>query len=261
MDTSGGTNYVLVGTTQLLSVPYALTSRKLALQAGEGIVLTSPNGTPYNLNVNDNGELSLQSSANNSNLPNQLYLYGSFNNFETSTSLMMNFDGYTFSGYKYLTAGTQIKFLSNNTSNAQSYGVAVGNLLNPNANAYTIPSDGFYFVLVDVSFGSLGFRIESIGPKISGYGNGLSYDQSLSYDVNTNTFFTNLNNIDNSYNFSFIIPNPNGNTFGDNLMDGTIERNGSPFSFANATSTPKNYSISLVLNFNGSGNYVYTIIP
>ncbi|MGK4568892.1 hypothetical protein [Flavobacterium sp. 3HN19-14] len=45
LDATGGSNYVLVGTTQLLSVPYAMAAKSLVLAAGEGITLTSPNGT------------------------------------------------------------------------------------------------------------------------------------------------------------------------------------------------------------------------
>jgi hypothetical protein len=39
MDTAGGTNYALVGTTELLSVPYALAADSLVTSAGEGITL------------------------------------------------------------------------------------------------------------------------------------------------------------------------------------------------------------------------------
>jgi hypothetical protein len=63
MDTAGGTNYALVGTTELLSVPYALAADSLVTSAGEGITLVSPNGTPYTITVNDAGQLSLPTSG------------------------------------------------------------------------------------------------------------------------------------------------------------------------------------------------------
>jgi len=49
MDEAGGTNYQLIGTSQLLSVPYSLNSGSLTL--------TSPNGANYLVTVDDNGNL------------------------------------------------------------------------------------------------------------------------------------------------------------------------------------------------------------
>jgi uncharacterized protein (TIGR02145 family) len=50
MDETGGTNYQLMGTSQLLSVPYSLHSSSLTL--------TSPGGISYEVTVDDNGNLS-----------------------------------------------------------------------------------------------------------------------------------------------------------------------------------------------------------
>jgi len=150
MDTAGGTNYVLVGNTQLLSVPYALAADSLVTSPGEGITLVSPNGTPYQVTVNDSGQLSLPTSGAVSTIPSALYMYGSFNSFNASTASIMSVDSYNGTvakyGYKYITAGTQLKFLSNNDASATVYGVDAGMKLAINASAYTVPSTGFYYI-------------------------------------------------------------------------------------------------------------------
>ncbi|TPD66952.1 cadherin repeat domain-containing protein [Flavobacterium microcysteis] len=256
LDVAGGTNYVLTGTTQLLSVPYALAAKGLALQAGEGIKLISPNGTPYQLTVNDNGQLSLPTSENNSNIPNQLYMYGTFNSFNPTSALLMRSTSSAFSGYKYLTAGTQIKFTSSNSANGAVYGINGIQDLTLNANAYTIPSNGFYFIQI-ATYGSLPFSIVSIAPSVViNFG---STSRNMTYNVGTNTLTTTVTGITNSDSFYFNIPSSNGSQrFGDNLADGTIDEDGSSISFPGATATPRNYKIDLVLNFNGSGTYTIT---
>ena len=62
--------------------------------------------------------------------------------------------------------------------------------------------------------------------------------------------------------FIFYIPTPSSSpsNFGDSLSDGTIDDQGTPITFPNTTSTPKNYRVDLVLNFNGSGTYTITQI-
>ncbi len=50
MDTTGGTNYNLMGISQLLSVPYAMHAN--------GLTLTSPEGHKYNLTVDSQGNIS-----------------------------------------------------------------------------------------------------------------------------------------------------------------------------------------------------------
>lgn len=49
LDETGGSNYQFMGTSQLLGVPYSLNSSSLTL--------TSPNGSIYEINVDDNGNL------------------------------------------------------------------------------------------------------------------------------------------------------------------------------------------------------------
>jgi hypothetical protein len=57
-----------------------------------------------------------------------------------------------------------------------------------------------------------------------------------------------------------VITSFNTQTYGDNLSDGTIDVNGTPITFPNLTSTPKNYRVELIINFNGSGTYTITQI-
>lgn len=276
MDAAGGTNYALVGTTQLLSVPYALAAKSLVLGAGEGITLTSPNGTQYQVGVNDAGQLSLPTSGAASTMPGSVYLYGTFNSFNASAALLFgNFGTYTMSGstnflagYKYLTSGTEIKFLAQNNSSSPVYGVDPSNLIVQNADAYTIPGNGFYYINVNRMSPAniMPFTITSIVPRLYRAvinGNG-TYTNPV-YNVGTNTFSFVVNGVttENNNGFSFDIPYPTymgEYTFGDNLSDGSIEVGGTPISFPNVTASPKNFRVDLVINFNGSGSYTVTQI-
>lgn len=256
MDVAGGSNFTLVGTTQLLSVPYALTAKKLALQAGEGIALTSPNGTQYQLAVNDSGELSLGSSGNSPNIPDVLYLYGSFNNFDPNSALLMNRGNSYAMGYKYFTAGTQLKFLSNNTPNAAVYGInAVRNVVS-NGSAYTIPSNGFYLLSISIPYILPSLDVYSLNPKIAFY-NGRD-DISMTYNVSNNKLSAIVTNIVATDKFYFVYPADFIISFGDNLADGTTDQGGASISFPGATSTPRSYRIEMTPEFNGSGNYTVT---
>jgi hypothetical protein len=273
MDIAGGTNYVLVGATQLLSVPYAMAADSLITSAGEAITLVSPNGTPYQLTVNDSGQLSLPTSGATSSIPNSFYLYGSFNSFDPFGALLMQSIttggcGYsTFSLYKYLTSGTQLKLLSINNSSSPVYGANGTNNVVLNGSALNIPSDGFYLINVysyqiPTSLSSYSFTATSIGVSIdtNGYGTG----GSATYNVATNKFSINLIGLTSSSSFHFNIQtcgNASSQYFGDNLLDGTIDANGTDITLPGLTSTPKNYRIDLNLNNNGGGTYTYTQIP
>lgn len=278
MDATGGASYILVGSTQLLSVPYALAAKKLVLQAGEGITLTSPNGTPYQVTVNDSGQLSLPTSGATSTIPNSIYMYGSFNNFNASTSLLMslyNVNGiHSFFGYKYLTAGTQLKFLSINDTSSPVYGVTNTAGLAVNGSAFNVASTGFYLidihkynpgalsdytVILQSSLPSISFVNYTAGPVPT-------------YNSTTNTFTFIVNGVSStngkdSFYFSFKDSRINGltqytpNNWGDDLADGSIDLNGAIIPFPGVTTTLKNYKVELVLNFNGSGTYVITQIP
>ena len=62
----------------------------------------------------------------------------------------------------------------------------------------------------------------------------------------------------------FNIPNNSGGSsngnVGDFLGDGSIDFNGPAISIPGANSTPKNYRVDLIINFNGSGTYTITQI-
>ncbi|GAA4052582.1 MULTISPECIES: hypothetical protein [Flavobacterium] len=271
MDVAGGTSYVLVGTTQLLSVPYALAADSLITSPGEGITLVSPNGTPYQLTVNDSGQLSLPTSSASGTGPNSLYMYGSFNSFNASNALQFQISTYLgsiFYGYKYLTAGTQLKFLPANNSSAQVLGLNGSLNLTPNGNSYTVASSGFYLVgLGDEqsphNISDYTFFISDGVPQISIQGSFVNPSQ-ISYNVATNTisyFFNGITNQNGSFYFDVPIPFASGSELmGDQFNDGTLDlaASSSVINFPGANSIPKNYRIDLILNFNGSGTYTIT---
>lgn len=268
MDAAGGTNYILVGSTQLLSVPYALAADSLVTSAGEGITLVSPNGTPYQLTINDAGQLSLPTSGSTNTNPSTFYLYGSFNSFDPFGALLMasgsGFGTIEKYGYKYFTSGTQLKIISTNNASGVVYGFNGSSQMIVNGSPYTIPSNGFYYINASSSFSAPNdpyyFGVTSMAPTVSIGGAGTV---SATYNVGTNTFSFIANGITSSNNsFLFQINSPGQiNHFGDNLTDGTIDPNGSSIIFPNTNATPKNFRIDLVLNFNGSGNYTVTQIP
>ncbi|MFT3794185.1 hypothetical protein [Flavobacterium sp.] len=269
MDVAGGTNYALVGTSQLLTVPYAMAAESLVLSPGEGITLISPNGTPYTLSVNDGGTLSLPTSGSTSNLPATLYAYGTFNGYNPSTALLMGTDHFFFTyriGYKYFTSGTEIKFLSQNNAASPVYGINGMNDLVVNGSAYTIPSNGFYLISTGYSGGPNPIyhfdTPASISPSL--YFEGMPI--SPTYNVGTNIFTYIVNGVSTATetNFQFSIPTAStsgsGANVGDNLADGSIEFQGASINFPNVTATPKNYRVELTINFNGSGTYTITQI-
>lgn len=264
MDVTGGTNYVLVGTTQLLSVPYAMAADSLVTSPGEGITLVSPNGTPYQLTVDNSGNLSLPTSNTTGSNPSQLYLYGTFNTFNPSTSLLFNNNGTTFYGYKYLTSGGQLKFLADNNASATVYGLNASQEVTVGGSAYSVTSNGFYYITIDhYADNPMQFGLQSFAPEliIQATCSGIN----PTYNTSTNTFSFIVNGITTSNNqFLFNIPNTSGASscgiFGDFLSDGTIDFNGPAISFTTATTTPKNYRVDLIINFNGSASYTITQI-
>ncbi len=271
MDAAGGTNYANVGTTQLLSVPYALTAGGLVLAPGQGITLTSPNGTPYQLTVDNNGQLSVPASSNPAtSVLSSLYLYGTFNNYDPTLALNLgvsNDPSYSrFYGYRYLVAGSTIKFVGANNSNGAVYGINTASKLQLNAGAYNITTTGFYLIdlSMDVDFETnYYFSLNSISPKVytDNSVNG-SYQFNPTYSVVNNNFTYLLNGVTSGNLFRFVWPSASNNDyFGDNLADGTLESGGDTIVFPNATSTPKNYKIVLTLNFNGSASYVISVVP
>jgi hypothetical protein len=287
LDPAGGTNYTTVGTSQLLSVPYALyagsagnagqwatnANTRLAYNSGDveigqngsGLWLTSPNGTKYKISVNDNGQLSLPTSTTTGNTPAQLYMYGSFNNWDANTALLMSFvsyyDGsqqtnYAFKGFKYLTAGTTYKFLPA-LGSTTPYGVGSNNTLATNGNAFSVASDGFYEIEVGytnfTSTMTLSVNQISIRP-----GAGSFSLNSSTYNSSTNTFTSSIDAF-NPATFAFFLSSASNFVsllFNDVLLDGTFEmkvNNGSPGSNIPISAGPN--TINSKLNFNGTGTY------
>lgn len=265
MDATGGTTYVAVGTTQLLSVPYALAADSLVTSAGEGITLVSPNGTPYQLTVDNSGNLSLPTSGATGTTPNQLYLYGTFNSFNPATSLLFANNSESFYGYKYLTSGTQVKFLADNNASATVYGLNASQELAIGGSVYTVPSTGYYFIQIDHFVGSpMAFYPQQFAPQLINQ-NGCT-GINPTYNTSTNTFSFTANGITTSNNqFLINYPFPVGSSscgiFGDFLSDGSLDYYGTPISFPGVTTTPKNFRVDLVINFNGSGTYTITQLP
>ena len=258
LDVAGGTNYVLVGTTQLLSVPYALASDSLITSPGEGITLVSPNGTPYQVTVNDSGELSLPTSGLQNNvILNQLFLYGSFNNWDPNTALQFgNYNG-GFLGYKYFAAGTQVKFLTAQNSNVV-YG---GNGNNVNGNVVlngtpiTIPSNGFYKITVQGGTNGMGsivynYYFNSINTEL--FGSTLPGGMNMSYNTTQNFLFYSVNQTTTNTGYKFRVDTTGSYIdYGDNLNDGFVEVNGVNINVP----TTGTKLFKFYLNFNGTGNY------
>lgn len=247
MDVTGGTNYALVGTTQLLAVPYALAADSLVTSAGEGITLVSPNGTPYTLSVNDDGELSLPTSSQSSNAPTSLYLYGTFNGWNASTALQFGGVSGNFVGYKYFTAGTQIKFLAAQNTNTIYGGNGISGILTPNGNAISIPSNGFYKITVQGN----AYSVSSANVKLFSANSG---EFTMSYDSNANYFYYTNNQFSSQDYYNFII---GGNYYGDNIADGTIDDSGADI----VVLYEGNKLFKLYVNFDTTGNYTVSSLP
>lgn len=265
MDAAGGTNYTLVGTTQLLAVPYALAADTLITSAGEGITLVSPNGTPYQLTVNNSGQLSLPTSGVTGTTPNQIYAYGTFNSFNAATSLLFanSPSASAFYGYKYLTAGGQVKFLAENNSSAAVYGLNGSYDVVIGGSAFVVPANGFYFLkITHYDQNPLNLDASTFSPQLELWSSsGGTTVVNPTYNATTNTLSFVVNGVTNANNFIFNLPYPSGNPqHGDSLSDGTIDAGGPSIVFPGATATPKNYRVDLVLNFNGSGTYTITQI-
>jgi hypothetical protein len=244
MDAAGGSNYTLVGTTQLLSVPYALTAASLVTAPGQGIYLTSPNGTPHLLTVSNDGELSLPTSDAPANVPSQLFMYGTFNGWNPATALQFAdwFDEGYFTGLKYMTAGSQVRFLGAQNSSLVYGGGSLNGVMIANGSPITIPSNGFYKFSVSKFDGT--YQIQSINVLLKSTG---STEYTMSYNAAENYFYKQT--VANG-SFRFII----GNTFyGDNLGDGSLDING-----AEVTVPGTNKTFKLYMNFNTTGDLVIT---
>ncbi|MBD3907148.1 hypothetical protein NAL32_20730 [Chryseobacterium sp. Ch-15] len=260
MDPAGGSNYTNVGVNQLMSVPYSQVSKTVVTGAGQGITLTSPNGTAYTLNVSDSGTLSLPTtSSSSSTAPTNLYMYGSHNSFNATTAELLRNVGTKKIGYRYLPANTQLKFISSQANGAQVYGAGSQSVLVPNGSDFNISSNGFYEIAITDFGPSAIIGAENIVPSVDFIGSYPSSMTPLSYNVTNNTFSTQVFGITNTMASTFVIT-VGDEEYGDNLSDGNIDVGGSSITFPNLTSTPKNYQITFTINFNGTGTYTITQI-
>ncbi|MBB6370426.1 hypothetical protein [Chryseobacterium shigense] len=266
MDPQGGSNYTNVGVNQLMSVPYAQVSKTVVTGAGQGITLVSPNGTNYTLNVNDSGTLNLPvSSSSSTQLPANLYMYGSYNNFTATSADLMRNDGSRI-GYKYLPANTQIRFIAAQNASAQNYGSDGQTNLVPNGSVYNISSNGFYKIEITNFIGNPVKTFNfSPGISLNTNGSGAAVVSPLSYNQATGKFSFNLTGVTSSNFTGFTISlSPGGSTstevLGDNLSDGNFDINGTPILIPNLTSAPKNFKIEFNINFDATGTYTITQI-
>jgi hypothetical protein len=233
IDVTNGTNYVTVGSSQLLSVPYAMYAGAVA---GLG-------------------------SSGTGNQFTSLYMYGTFNNYNPATALQMA-GTFNFTGFKYLTAGSQVKFIPS-TSSSIGYGNGGGNELGANGAAFPIVSDGLYVITVVNSgtdennnaiyyaeFQSAAPYVQPITSSIPGV--------SMTYNPANNTLSGTLNvpagvpAAERKFHFAI----GNNNYFGDNLANGSIDRDGAEITIPGTGAG--NYLVTLNLNSTGDGS-AYTI--
>lgn len=260
MDPQGGSNYINVGVNQLMSVPYAQVSKTVVTGPGQGITLVSPNGTNYTLSVDNSGNLTLPAAASSNNtLPADLYIYGSYNNFTAVTAEQLrNIDSQKI-GYKYLSANTQIKFITSPSSSAQVYGAYNGYLVANGAN-FTASSNGFYSIGIrDYGLGGVQVQLMNITPKIEPFTNNPSVIISpATYNQATQKFSTTISGLTSSNFTGFRISIPASGfdeALGDNLSDGSLDIGGDLIQIPNLNSTPKNFKVEFNIHFNGTGEY------
>ncbi|WP_160137621.1 hypothetical protein [Chryseobacterium sp. c4a] len=260
MDPQGGSNYVNVGVNQLMSVPYAQVSKTVVTGAGQGITLVSPNGTHYTLSVDNSGNLTLPTTPNSDNVfPADLYMYGSYNNFNATAAEQLRNVNSQKIGYKYLSSNTQVKFITSPASSAQVYGADNGYLVT-NGTYLTASSNGFYSIgIQNFGLGGIRFQLMNITPKITPNSSNPSIIISpATYNQATQKFSTTISGLTSSNFSGFKINLPaNGydESLGDNLSDGSLDIGGDLIQIPNLNSTPKNFKVEFNINFNGTGEY------
>ena len=178
---------------------------------------------------------------------------------------MSNFNNGNLSrfGYKYLTAGTEIKFLASNNSSSPIYGVDLSNNLQVNGASFLVDTTGFYLIDLVNGFNptyplnEFNLNLDSLAPQLR---NSLSSNYyNSTYSVATNKFTFNISiSANNTQQYDFYYEDPKGILHGDNLADGSVESNGTPITISNTAGTPKNYRVELTINFNGSATYTVT---
>lgn len=241
LDVANGTNYVTIGASQLLSVPYAMYAGGIA-----GIGSGSGNGTGATFS--------------------SLYMCGSFNSFNPATAIEM-FGDSSFNCYKYLTAGSQVKFTPSTTSTVL-YGKGANSQLTANATGFPIQANGIYNVEVynqgtdENGNGIYGANFANIAITVRPNSYFFNGDVPMTYNAATNTLSCTVTGVPSTSslqaqyrNFRFDI---GGYTYGDNLTDGSIDLGYTTEIPFPASTTTRNYLITLNLNSIGSGS-PYTV--
>jgi len=223
IDVNNGTNYITVGSSQLLSVPYAMFAGAVAG------VSNGPTGTVFT----------------------DLYVYGTFNSYNAATALRLNIDqNNMFYGYKYLTAGSQVKFINSTTATA-AYGNGGSGNLTLNSNPFTVNANGIYNIQAQYNGDVYVAGLSSIAVTvISQFGSA----EPMTYNESNNTLSCTIEvpNIDSqSRRFYFSV---GGAQYGDNLGDRSIDLGGTNIQFPSTG----NYTITLNLNATGDGS-AYTL--
>ncbi|MGK4568893.1 hypothetical protein [Flavobacterium sp. 3HN19-14] len=190
--------------------------------------------------MNDDGELSLPTSNSSAEVPTSLYLYGSFNSWNAATALQFGEIENATIGFKYFTAGTQIKFLAAQNSNVIYGGSGMNGDLVLNGSAITIQNTGFYMIRV---YGN-SYSIQNINVT-------LGSELTMSYNVTGNYFYVTMPMFYNDFDFRF-----EDYYFGDNIADGNLDYSGAGIINPNYNVT---HLVKVYMNFNTSGNY--TIAP
>lgn len=146
IDVNNGANYVLVGSSQLLAVPYAMVA-----------------GTVVNGDATAAGT--------------KIYVCGSFNNFDTVTALQLQYKNGEYETYKFLPAGSELRFCFSAGASI-SYGYvdtgASSWALSSEGPNFAVPTAGFYRIGIKhssadgkyiVSFRQVSVAIQQIGPQ------------------------------------------------------------------------------------------------
>lgn len=223
IDVNNGTNYITVGSSQLLSVPYAMFAGAVA-----GVV-NGPSGNVFT----------------------SLYVYGTFNSYNAATALPLNIDQNNgFYGYKYLTAGSQVKFINSTTATA-AYGNGGGGNLTINGNAFTVNANGIYYIQAYYNGSEYTASLASIAVSVlPNFGS----TTPMTYNAATNTLSCTLSVPDIDFGDKHFYFSVGGAQYGDNLGDGSIDSSGTSISLT----TGGNYTITLNLNSTGDGSS-YTV--
>lgn len=263
MDPAGGSNYTNVGVNQLMSMPYSQVSKTVVTGAGQGIILTSPNGTAYTLGVSDSGTLSLPTTSSSSSAtPTNLYMYGSHNSFNATTAELLRNSSSSKIGYRYFAANSQIKFITALNSSAQNYGTSGQSTLEVNGSNINLSSNGFYKIAIVDNGVSANIKIDNFVPKL--LFNSPSLNTSTKYNPTTNTFSINIMSASTGNFTGFRVNLPSVQSFeetlGDNLSDGYFDKDGALIMLPNLSTTPKNYKIEFNINFDATGAYTITQI-